>query len=66
VKRPPWTDETAITWADLNQVVRRLGFTVGVKDTMISASSEFRGLTDATRNADDFTRCSVAEVNPFG
>jgi toxin FitB len=27
----PWTDETAVTWAELNHDVRRRGFTVGAK-----------------------------------
>lgn len=66
VKCLPWTDETAIAWAELNQAVRRRGFTVGVKDTMIAASAKLHGLTVATRNVDDFTRCGVPVVNPFG
>lgn len=65
VKCLPWTDDTAVTWAELKQDVRRRGFTVGVKDTMIAASAKAHGLTVATRNVDDFTRCGVPVVNPF-
>ena len=61
----PWTDETAVAWGELRQVVRRRGFTVGLKDTMIAATAKLHGLTVATRNVDDFKRCGVAVVNPF-
>ena len=61
----PWTGDTAVAWGDLKQEVRRRGFTVGIKDTMIAATANLRGLTVATRNVDDFTRCGVAVVNPF-
>ena len=61
----PWTEETAVAWGDLKQTVRQRGFTVGIKDTMIAASAKLHGLTVATRNVDDFSRCGVAVVNPF-
>ena len=61
----PWTDETAVAWGDLKQDVRRRGFTVGIKDTMIAATAKLHGLTVATRNIEDFTRCGVDVVNPF-
>ena len=61
----PWTDDTAVAWGDLKQEVRRRGFTVAIKDTMIAASAKLHGLTVATRNAKDFTRCGVPVVNPF-
>lgn len=61
----PWTDETAIAWAELHQDTRLRGFTVGVKDMMIAASAKLHGLTVATRNVSDFTRCGVPVVNPF-
>jgi len=61
----PWTDDTAVVWGDLKQDVRRRGFTVGIKDTMIAASAKLHGLTIATRNVEDFKRCGVAVVNPF-
>jgi toxin FitB len=48
VKCLSWTDETAIVWAELHQVVPRRGFMVGVKDTMIAASAKLHGLTVAT------------------
>lgn len=35
------------------------------KDTLIAAIAQRHGLTVATRNVDDFTRCGVAVVNPF-
>lgn len=61
----PWTGDTAVAWGDLKQEVRRRGFTVGIKDTMIAATAKLHGLTVATRNVNDFTRCGVAVVNPF-
>ena len=62
----PWTGDTAVAWGDLKQEVRRRGFTVGIKDTMIAATAKLHGLTVATRNVDDSTRCGVPVVNPFG
>lgn len=61
----PWTGDTAVAWGTLKQEVRRRGFTVGIKDTMIAATAKLHGLTVATRNVDDFTRCGVPVVNPF-
>ena len=61
----PWTKETAIVWGELLNSVKRAGFTVGTMDTMIAATAKLNGLTVATRNVDDFTRCGVAVVNPF-
>ncbi len=61
----PWTDETAVVWGDLRQGLRRRGFTVGLKDTLIAASAASHGLTVATRNVDDFIRCGVPVINPF-
>ncbi len=60
-----WTLQTALVWAELRDDVRRRGFTVAIKDTMIAASAKLHGLTVATRNVDDFKRCGVAVVNPF-
>ena len=62
----PWTDETAVAWGSLRQEVRQRGFTVAIKDTMIAATAKLHGLTVATRNVDDFNRCGVPVVNPFG
>lgn len=45
--------------------VKRAGFTIEIRDTMIAASAKLHGLTMATRNVDDFTRCGVPVVNPF-
>jgi toxin FitB len=45
--------------------IRRRAFTMGVLDTMIAATAKVHGLTVATRNVSDFTRCGVAVVNPF-
>ncbi len=60
-----WTLRTAVVWAELRDAVRRRGFTVPVKDTMIAATAQLHGLTVATRNVDDFTHCGVPVVNPF-
>ena len=65
VKCLDWTAETAVVWGDLREQVRRNGFTVGSGDTMIAATAKRHGLTVATRNVDDFTRCGVPVVNPF-
>jgi hypothetical protein len=65
VKCLPWTDETAVFWGDIRNLVRRRGFTVGVNDTMIAATAKLYGLTVATRDVTDFTRCGVMVVNPF-
>lgn len=61
----PWTGDTAVVWGDLRQDVRRRGFGVAIKDTLIAATAKLHGLTVATRNADDFQRCGVPVVNPF-
>ncbi len=60
-----WTVETAMVWAEMVNRVKRAGYTVGIMDTMIAASAKSHGLTVATRNVDDFTRCGVPVVNPF-
>jgi hypothetical protein len=38
---------------------------VPLKNTMMAATAKLHGLTVATR-VDDFTRCGVPVVNPFG
>jgi predicted nucleic acid-binding protein len=60
-----WTDATAVIWGTLRQEIRKRGFTVPLKDTMIAASAQLHGLTVATRNVTDFVRCGVPVVNPF-
>lgn len=60
-----WSLDVAIVWGDLVNEVRRSGFTVGIKDTMIAATARHHGLTVATRNVIDFERCGVPVINPF-
>ena len=60
-----WTLDVALVWGTLANDVRRSGFTVGIKDTMIAATAKHHGLTVVTRNVDDFTRCGVPMINPF-
>lgn len=60
-----WTLDVAIVWGALINEIRRSGFTVGIKDTMIAASAKHHGLTVATRNLEDYTRCGVPVINPF-
>jgi predicted nucleic acid-binding protein len=60
-----WSLDVAIVWGDLVNEVRRTGFTVGIKDTMIAATARYDGLTVATRNVVDFQRCGVPVINPF-
>ena len=59
-----WTLRTALVWAELRDDVRRRGFTVPVKDTLIAATAKLHGLTVATRNVDDFVRCGVPVLTP--
>ncbi len=60
-----WTVEVAIAWGSLVNDVRRSGFTVGIKDTMIAATAKHHGLTVVTRNEKDFSRCGVPVFNPY-
>ena len=60
-----WTLDMAVVWGGLINEIQRSGFTVGIRDTMIAASAKHHGLTVATRNVEDFTRCGVDVVNPF-
>jgi toxin FitB len=60
-----WTTDAAVTWAELINSIKRRGFTVGLLDTQIAAIARHHGLTVATRNVDDFSRCGVPVVNPF-
>lgn len=60
-----WSLDVAMVWGDLVNEVRRSGFTVGIKDTMIAATARHHGLTVATRNVIDFERCGVPVINPF-
>jgi predicted nucleic acid-binding protein len=60
-----WSLDVAIVWGGLVNEVRRSGFTVGIKDTMIAATARYHGLTVATRNVVDFKRCGVPVINPF-
>lgn len=52
--------------AEMVNRVKRAGYTVRIMDTMIAASAKAHGLMVATRNVNDFTRCGVPVVNPFG
>lgn len=61
----PWTLQIGIVWGELSCEVTRKGFTIPAEDTMIAATAKHHGLTVATRNVDDFTRCGVPVVNPF-
>jgi toxin FitB len=60
-----WTTAIAMQWAEMVNHIKRSGYTVGIMDTMIAATAKHHGLTVATRNVDDFTRCGVPVVNPF-
>lgn len=60
-----WTFDVALVWGGLINEVKRSGYTVGIKDTMIAACARHHGLIVATRNVSDFTRCGVPVINPF-
>ncbi len=60
-----WTLESALEWGPTVTEVKRSGFTIEIRDTLIAASAKRHGLTVATRNVDDFTRWGVSVVNPF-
>lgn len=61
----PWTQEIGVVWGELSAEVTQKGFTIPAEDTMIAATAKHHGLTVATRNVTDFTRCGVPVVNPF-
>ena len=60
-----WNLRTAKVWAELRDDVRKRGYTVPVKDTLIAATARLYGLIVATRNVHDFIRCGVPVLNPF-
>ena len=60
-----WTLETALHWGPIVSHVKRNGFTIEIKDTLIAASARQHALIVATRNENDFSRCGVSVVNPF-
>ena len=61
-----WTMATALGWAEICDLVQRSGFTIAAPDTMIAATAKLHNLTVATRNVDDFRRCGLPVINPFG
>lgn len=60
-----WSIDTSLVWAEICNDVRQAGFTIGIADTMIAATAKLHGLTVATRNVKDFSRCGVPVFDPF-
>ncbi len=60
-----WGIDTSIVWAEICNQARQTGFTIGIADTMIAATAKLHGLTVATRNVKDFSRCGVPVFDPF-
>ena len=56
---------TASQWAQLLAYLKKKGFAMPVKDSLIAASAATHGLSVATRNTDDFSHTGINVVNPF-
>ena len=56
---------TASHWARLLARLKKKGFAMPVKDSLIAASAITHGLSVAARNTDDFSHAGIELVNPF-
>lgn len=56
---------TASHWAQLLARLKKKGFAMPVKDSLIAATAITHGLSVATRNTGDFKHVGVKLVNPF-
>ncbi len=56
---------TASQWARLLARLKKKGFAMPIKDSLIAATALAHGLSVATRNAVDFSHAGVKLVNPF-
>ena len=56
---------TASHWARLLARLKKKGFAMPVKDSLIAATAITYGLSIATRNTGDFKHVAVKLVNPF-
>jgi len=62
----PFTAQTGRTWARLLSELRRKGFAMPIKDSLIAATAREHGLTVVTHNTRDFRRAGVKLLDPFG
>jgi len=56
---------TASHWARLLARLKKEGFVMPVKDSIIAATAAAHGLSVVTRNTDDFSNAGIKLVNPF-
>jgi len=61
----PIDGDIAARWGLISAEAETRGETLPVIDSLIAATAVFHGLTVATRNEHDFTRCSAPVVNPW-
>jgi len=61
----PWDRRTGLRWAELLADLRRSGWAMPIKDSLIAASALVHRLTVATRNVEDFTKAGVEVFDPF-
>jgi len=61
----PWDASTGIRWAQLLADLRRSGWAMPIKDSMIAATALQNGLSMATRNVRDFQKAGFDVINPF-
>ena len=61
----PWQATTGLRWAKLLADLRRKGFSMPVKDSMIAASALVHDLTVATHNVADFRHAGVRLFDPY-
>jgi predicted nucleic acid-binding protein len=57
--------EIAALWGVMLAEAERRGDTLPVIDSLIAATAALHDFTVATRNEDDFRRCSVPVINPW-
>jgi predicted nucleic acid-binding protein len=57
--------DSASAWARLLARLKKRGFVMPIKDSLIAASALAHGLTVATRNIADYKSAGVRCVNPF-